>query len=53
MFGKKGEHVKIYVISPQKIDGGLYPRLETVFKWTKRRCSCADIMSALGVAEHC
>jgi hypothetical protein len=53
MFGKKGEHVKIYVISPQKIDAGAISEIRDRFlSGLRGRGSVArDIMSALGVAE--
>ncbi len=53
MFGKKGEHVKIYVISPKKIDAGAVPEIRDRFLDSPggRGPVARDIMSALGVAE--
>jgi len=53
LFGKKGEHVKIYVISPRKIDTGTAAEVRDRF-WKKpgaRGPVARDIMSTLGVAE--
>ncbi len=53
LFGKKGEHVKIYVISPRRIDAGTVPVIRDRFLAKPGGLGpvVRDIISALGIAE--